>query len=291
MRSSLLVSFTLLAASALQAGPVFLELRPAVELRGNVVRVGDVAEVVSGSDPAVLAVELAQAPHPGRALRLTRARVRGTLASKGFDPNRVRLRGARSAVVTAEITRLDPLALRSLATRFLTDELARRYELAVPVRVSAPDEPWVVPIGRERSELHVRWRVAPGAEAPREALLEVVVTLDGVERAAQTLLGRVQLPEPEPTPEPQPASAQVAPAVTAAPARGTRRDPAAVVHQGQRVRTKVQVGALTVFGEGVATTDGALDGVIGVQVATGPVREARVTGPGSVEILGAGAPQ
>jgi flagella basal body P-ring formation protein FlgA len=155
-----------------------LQLRPAVQVRGLTVTVGDLCDAMPAGRRALAIGEVRFGPAPviGHARTITRTELLQALAAAGHDPALFRMRGANEVTVQTQAIEVPAQDVADCATAALQAVLAIEggdveFELATQKRVLQ------APPGRRSQEL--RARVKDGRTGPTFAAVEVDVLVDG----------------------------------------------------------------------------------------------------------------
>jgi flagella basal body P-ring formation protein FlgA len=184
---ALLVTAT--AATNAVAGPVLqVHLPRAVQVEGDVLTLGAVAVVRSGSEAlagAASAIPMGRAPLAKEEIVLDRLTILGRLQASGISGSEVLVSGAEKVVVSRREITWPADDLVKAAEACLAKD--RPSPAGSAWRVVRPPQDIIAPAGREA---HLEAKLVP-QDVTGEAKVEVAVTVDGRREAAQPVLFRL----------------------------------------------------------------------------------------------------
>jgi flagella basal body P-ring formation protein FlgA len=155
----LILAATVSPAAQTDGGGTRIVLRESVIVSGDLIEVGDVADVAGAAAAEVSALRLGNAPWPGHARKISRVLVKVRLASEGYDLQSVDVSGSHVCVVKLDSVRVESeeivaAARQHLESRFpeggpeVTLELLNEVP---PVVLAAGEEPIEFKVSRHGS--------------------------------------------------------------------------------------------------------------------------------------------
>jgi len=166
-----------------------IRLREQVEVAGDMVRLGELGEILDaegGLQQALEPLELFAAPEPGAERKISAAEVAQAFGQRAAGMPEVRWSGAKTLALKRPGQQIGPAQIEALIAQFLQQNKAKLPKAQVRFRISQPAAPFALPAGKLSSEIIPS---DPGLLKSRSMTL--IFRVDG--RLVKTLLVRGDL--------------------------------------------------------------------------------------------------
>lgn len=133
-----------------------IRLRQQVEVAGDMVRLGELGEILGaegGLQQALEPLELFAAPEPGGERQLSAAEISQMFAQKAAGMPEVRWSGAKTLTLKRPGQQFGPAQIEALIAQFLQQHKAKLPKAQVRFRISQPPAPFILPAGKLSSEI------------------------------------------------------------------------------------------------------------------------------------------
>lgn len=133
-----------------------IRLRQQVEVAGDMVRLGELGEILGaegGLQQALEPLELFAAPEPGGERKLSAAEISQMFAQKAAGMPEVSWSGAKTLTLKRPGQQFGPAQIEALIAQFLQQNKAKLPKAQVRFRISQPPAPFTLPAGKVSSEI------------------------------------------------------------------------------------------------------------------------------------------
>lgn len=178
-----------LLLAAIPALALEIRLHQQVEVAGDMVRLGEVGEIIGaegGLQQALAPLELFAAPEPGGQRQISAAEIAQAFAQRASGLAEVQWSGAKTLNLKRAGQQFGPAQIETLIGQYLQANKARLPKARVHFRISQPPAPFTLPAGKLVSE------VIPGDPGLlKSRSMTLIFRVDG--RLVKTLLVRGEL--------------------------------------------------------------------------------------------------
>ncbi len=312
---TLLTLLAMILATLSPAQAMEISFREKASVSGEVVRLGDVAELgESTAVAASLAQQIvAQAPEAGTPLVLHGQGIVSQLRAKADAPAELSFAGAPATAVSRRAQNIDNERVMAMISEFFASNRHRLPPAQISFTPAAPLLPFAIPEGQLEVEvipsnpnilgsssfsliLSVDGRVVKNmsVRGKLQAMAQVVVASQPLRRGLtldSSHLGEAavdidSLPEAQFDPQSLIGRVLTRSLAAGSPILGYMAEEPPVIRRGQMVRMVISTGALQLSATGMAHSDGRLEQMIKVQnLSSNKTIHGRVSGPGVVEVL------
>ena len=312
---TLLTLLAMILATLSPAQAMEISFREKASVTGEVVRLGDIAELgESTALAASLAQQIvAQAPEAGASLLLHGQGIVSQLRARADAPGELSFAGATATAVSRRAQSIDNERVMAMISEFFASNRHRLPPAQISFTPAAPLLPFAIPEGQLEVEvipsnpnilgsssfsliLSVDGRVVKNmsVRGKLQAMAQVVVASQPLRRGLtldSSHLGEAavdidSLPEAQFDPQSLIGRVLTRSLAAGSPILGSMAEEPPVIRRGQMVRMVISTGALQLSATGMAHSDGRLEQMIKVQnLSSNKTIHGRVSGPGVVEVL------